>query len=213
MVFQRKACAVETGNSENEDCWGEVFLDLKKRGLKGLKYVVSDQHQGLTKALNRHFQGVLWQRCQVHFIRNFIKKVKWKNLDTYLADLKDVFAAANRQEAMRRCREFVIKLEKEYPEVAEWIDENIEFTLSVYALPAKHRKRMKSTNMIERLNKELKRRSRVIGIFPNDAACLRVLGTICMETSEEWETGRKYLNMDIEAIKNVATDIKLLQAV
>ena len=150
----RSILAVEVGNSESEECWGEVFGKLKERGLKGLKYVVSDQHHGLVKALNRHFQGTLWQRCQVHFIRNFMSKLKWKDLDKYLDDLKEIFAAPDKAEAMRRKGEFVIKLEKTYPEIASWIDENIEFCFSIYALPPSHRKRMKSTNMIERLNKE-----------------------------------------------------------
>ncbi|MCB0291637.1 MAG: IS256 family transposase [Calditrichaeota bacterium] len=209
---KRSILAVETGNSESEECWGEVFRELKERGLKGLIYVVSDQHRGLVNALNRYFQGVVWQRCQVHFIRNFMSKLKWKDLDNYLPDLKEIFAAPKREEAMRRKNEFVLKLEKHYPEIAEWIDENIEFSLAVYALPPSHRKRMKSTNMIERLNKELKRRSKVIGIFPNDAACLRVLGSICQETSEEWEVGKKYLNMGIDYPESEAESIKLSQA-
>lgn len=191
----RHVLAVETGNSENEVGWGEVFANLKKRGLHGLRYVVSDQHRGLVNALSRHFQGVHWQRCQVHFMRNFMKKLNWKEMEPHLTALKDIFAASSYEEARRRTTQFVETLEATHPEVAEWLDENIEFCLSVYQLPESHRRRMKSTNMIERLNKELKRRSRVIGIFPNDAACLRVLGSICLETSEEWETGKRYLTM------------------
>lgn len=210
---RREILAIEIGNSENEVMWGDVFKKLKERGLRGLMYAVSDDHKGLTRALDRHFQGVLWQRCQVHFIRNFLKKMKWKDTEKYLELLKDVFAATTRKEAMRRKNDLVVQLEENHADVAEWLDENIEFCFSVYALPPEHRRRMKSTNMIERLNKELKRRSRVIGIFPNDPACIRVLGSICQEISEEWENGKKYLNMDVEYEEISEEEFELSQTI
>lgn len=201
---KREILAVEIGNSENEVMWAEVFKKLKERGLHGLVLIVSDDHKGLTKAVDRYWQGVLWQRCQVHFIRNFMKKMKYKDMDTYLKLLKDVFAATDKEEAMRRKNHLVELMADDYGEIADWLDAEIEFCFSVYALPESHRKRMKSTNMIERLNKELKRRSRVIGIFPDDNACIRVLGSLCQETSEEWETGRRYLDMNIEDAGGIA---------
>jgi putative transposase len=192
---RREVLSIGIGDSENEVDWGNVFRQLKDRGLYGVKYVVSDQHQGLVNALLRHFQGSLWQRSQVHFIRNFISKMGRNDSRKYIALLKDVFSAAGREDAIVRKERLVEVLESKKPAVSRWIDEHIETCLSAYNLPASHYRKMKSTNMLERLNQELKRRSRVIRIFPNEASCMRVLGTICMEQSEEWETGRRYLKM------------------
>ena len=113
----------------------------------------------------------------------------------YIPLLKDVFAATTKEDAVIRKNRLIDKLESEKPDMARWIDEEIESCFSVYNLPQSHHRRMRSTNMIERLNQELKRRSRVIRIFPNDASCLRVLGTMCMEQSEGWESERIYLTM------------------
>ena len=161
----------------------------------GVKYFVPDHLQQLINALERHFQGTLWQRSQVHFIRNFISKMGCKESKRYLVLLKDIFSAANKEDSTARKDRLVEELEFSKPAVSRWIDENIESCFSVYYLPFSHRRKMKSTNMLERLNQELKRRSRVIRIFPNVASCLRVLGTLFTEQSEEWETGRRYLKM------------------
>jgi len=194
----REILSVDIGDSENEVDWGRIFKSLKERGIDNVRYVVSDDHQGLVNALQRYFQGVVWQRCQVHFIRNFISKLSRRDSRYYLPLLKDIFAATSKEDAITRKNHLVDKLEPVKQELANWVDEEIESCLSVYNLPPPHRRRMKSTNMIERFNQELKRRSRVIRIFPNDGSCMRVLGTLCMEQSEEWETNRIYLNMDID---------------
>jgi len=194
----RHVLSIGVGDSENEVDWGNIFKQLKERGLYGVKYVVSDHHKGLVNALQRHFQGTVWQRSQVHFIRNFISKVSRKESKRYLPLLKDIFSAADRDDAVERKNRLVEVLETSKPIVSRWIDDNIESCLSVYYLSSSHRRKMKSTNMLERLNQELKRRSRVIRIFPNETSCIRVLGTLCMEQSEEWETGRRYLIMPDE---------------
>jgi putative transposase len=191
----REILSIDIGDSENETDWGDIFKTLKERGLKGVQFVVSDDHKGLVRALQRNFQGALWQRCQVHFMRNFISKLGRRNAKLYILLLKDVFAATTKEDSITRKNKLLDKLEHEKPEVARWIDEEIESCFSVYNLPESHQRRMRTTNMIERLNQELKRRSRVIRIFPNDASCLRVLGTLCMEQSEVWESGRMYLTM------------------
>jgi len=191
----REILSVQIGDSENEVDWGMIFQDLKERGLCGVRYVVSDDHKGLVKALERHFQKVLWQRCQVHFIRNFMSKLGRKHCKDFLYKLQDIFAAPDLKEAYSRKNKLVEELASIKPEISNWIDEEIESCFSVYYLPKAHRRRMKSTNMLERLNQELKRRSRVIRIFPNEASCLRLMGTMCMEQSEEWETGRVYLTI------------------
>jgi len=192
----RAILSVEIGDSENESSWDDVFKGLKNRGLRGVKYAVSDHHTGLVNALHRNFQGVAWQRCQVHFVRNFIMKLSRRDLKFYLPLLKDIFSAADEKEALRRKEQLVIKLEEKYPKVATWIDENIESCFTVFHLPVEHRRKMKSTNMLERFNEELRRRSRVIRIFPNCASCVRLVASLSQETSEIWETGRRYLDFD-----------------
>jgi len=202
----REILAIQIGDSENEADWGSLFQDLKKRGLLGVSYVVSDDHSGLINALSRHFQGVLWQRCQVHFTRNFISKLGGKDSGYYVHKLQDIFAAPDVEEAHARKDRLVEELQGVRPQIASWIDEEIEFCFTVYSLPESHRRRMRSTNMLERFNQELKRRSRVIRIFPNEQSCLRVLGTLCMEQSEEWETGRIYLNMNPVGQNKITTE-------
>ena len=199
----REILSVQIGDSENEVDWGLIFQDLKERGICGVRYVVSDDHSGLVKALERHFQNVLWQRCQVHFIRNFISKLGGRDSKNYLNKLQDIFAAPDLEEARSRKNNLASELEESKPQIASWIDEEIESCFSVYHLPEAHRRRMKSTNMLERFNQELKRRSRVVRIFPNEESCLRLMGTMCIEQSEEWETGRVYLTIKEEQFKEL----------
>ncbi len=159
--------------------------------------MVSDNHQGLVKAVKHKYQGVAWQRCQVHFMRNFMSKFSRKDTKEYVAKLKDVFAAPDVEQARERKDKLVKELERVKPKIADWLDTDLESCLTVYSLPLEHRKRMRSTNMIERFNQELLRRSRVIRIFPNDESCLRLFGTMCMEQSEQWRTGYRYLDMSL----------------
>ncbi len=193
----REILSVDVGDSENELEWERVFKSLKERGLKDVQYVVSDDHSGLVKALKRQFQGTGWQRCQVHFIRNFMSKLSRKQVKKYICRLKDIFSAPEIELARERKDMLVRELEVEKPEVAEWLDDNIKYCFTVYKLPLELRRRMKSTNMLERFNQELLRRSRVIRIFPNVSSCLRLFGCMCMEQSEEWQTGVKYLDMEL----------------
>lgn len=194
----RSILSVDIGDSESESTWSDVFKKLKERGLHGVAYAVSDEHRGLVKALNRYFQGAMWQRCQVHFIRNFLSKLNRKDARRFLPLLKDMFSATSYQEAIRRKTALLSELQSKREDVASWLDEQIESCLAVYNLPPSHRRRMKSTNMLERLNQELKRRSHVVRIFPNEASCIRLIGTLCQEASEAWETGKCYLTFDKE---------------
>ena len=199
----REILSIQIGDSENGVDWGLLFQDLKERGLFGVRYVVSDDHSGLVKALDRHFQNVLWQRCQVHFIRNFTGKLGRKESNNYRYKLQDIFAAPDLEEAYSRKERLVEELEGVKPQLASWIDQEIEPCFSVYHLPEAHRRRMKSTNMLERFNQELKCRSRVIRIFPNEESCLRLMGTMCIEQSEEWENGRVYLTMKDDQVQGL----------
>ncbi len=183
-------------NSESFQEWDNCFKDLKERGLHGVEYVVSDENKGLRAALQKHFQNVLLQRCQVHFMRNFIHKLAKSEQPEGIRLLHDVFVAPTHKDAVERInkvKEFLSKNKKD--RVADWLEQNIEETLIVFQLPIEHRIKMRSTNMVERLNEELKRRSRVVRIFPNEESCLRLLGAVCMETSEQW-LNKKYLNFE-----------------
>jgi transposase-like protein len=197
---KREILSIEMGDSENEEEWSRVFNKLKERGLKGVLYGVSDDHKGLVKAFKRVFQGVSWQRCQVHFMRNYMSKFSRKESKEYVLKLKDIFSAPDVEQARNRRDEVVKELEQKKPSVAQWLDEEIEYCFSVYQLPAEHRQRMRSTNMIERFNQELLRRSRVIRIFPNKESCIRLFGSMCIEQTEKWLSGSKYLDMAL--IKN-----------
>jgi len=205
---KREILSTDMGDSESYEVWKGVFNDLKDRGLHGLSYVVSDDNKGLVKALQQSFQGVSWQRCQVHFMRNFKSKLKRKDQKEYMGYLKDIFNAPDEELARERKNNLVEKLEKINKKASEWLDEEIEYTFSVYKLPKSHRKRMRSTNLIERFNQEILRRTRVVRIFPNEESCLRLVSALCMEKSELWQTGVRYLNMEDIEEEAVETDKK-----
>lgn len=180
-------------NSESFEEWDDCIQQLIDRGLRGVTYVVSDQNKGLKAAIEKRFQGVVWQRCQVHFMRNFLSKLSKQIQPEAIRLLKKVFASEDKDQALEKAGELSKYLRKHKRDpIADWLEENLEETLGVYGLPQEHRKRMKSTNMLERLNQELKRRSRVVRIFPNEASCLRLMTALCQEYSEEW-MNRKYL--------------------
>jgi len=178
------------GDSESEATWSDVFRTLKDRGLKGLTLVISDAHKGIRAALKRHFQGVPWQRCRVHFLREMMKKVSYKAIPELMADAKVVFAGEDRAECLRRGEELAAKWETRSPAVAKMLREGLEDTLAVMAFPETHRRRLHSTNMLENLMRRLKRRTRVVGIFPNRASCERLTGAMLLETHENWATER-----------------------
>lgn len=183
-------------NSESGEAWDSCIQSLKERGLSGVEFAVSDENKGLRKALQKHFQGVLSQRCQVHFMHNFISKLAKSEQGGAIMLLKDVFSATTKKDAMERLEKVKAFMEtRKKPHVIRWLEENIEEALVVLELPFEHRKKMKSTNMLERLNQEIKRRSKVIRIFPNESSCLRLVTSLCQETSENW-SNRIYLTME-----------------
>ena len=195
-------------NSESEQTWGELFHSLKDRGLDGVRLIVSDAHSGIVAAIRRHFQGVAWQRCRVHFKREVGKKVSYKVYREVLSDLVTVFAPTDPAECMRRGEEMALKWERRYPAVAAMLRDGLEACLTVLSFPAHHRKRLQSTNMLENLMKRLKKRSRVVGVFPSRSSCDRLLGAQLLEVHEQWSVAsRPYFNMDnvnLDAIPAVA---------
>jgi putative transposase len=193
----REVLAVDVADSESEATYDELFRSLKDRGLHGVQLVTSDDHRGLVNAIQKHFQGAAWQRCQVHFLRNARGKVAKKHQDALMSDLKAVYASPTLEWAQQAARGVVERWSVTHPAVAQWIEEGIEDTLACYAFPEAHRRRIRTTNALERFNQELKRRTRVVRIFPNPAACLRLVSALCIEQSEEWLSGRKYLDMTL----------------
>lgn len=183
-------------DSESEQCWGEVFKSLKDRGLNSVKLVVSDAHRGIRAALARHFQGAMWQRCRVHFKREMGRKVSYKVLKELMADLASVYAPWERCECLLRGQEMAAKWAKRCPAVARMLQEGLEDTLTVLALPEHHRRKLTSTNLLENIMKRLKKRTRVVGIFPSRGSCHRLVGSQLLELHENWQAERKsYINM------------------
>jgi transposase-like protein len=195
----RSVLGVSVSLSEAETHWREFLRGLQERGLSGVKYIVSDDHEGLQAALNAMLPGVLWHRCQCHLQRNaasYVPKVTMRK--SVHNDIRDIFNAPNRREAEGRLKFYVAKYQKTAPKLSEWMEENLPEGLTVFALPAEHRRRMRTTNMLERVHEEINRRTRVAGLFPNEASLLRLVSAVLMELSEEWEIGIRYLNMDVE---------------
>jgi len=196
---RRSILGVSVSLSEAETHWREFLKSLQQRGLNGVKYVVSDDHDGLKAALNATMPGILWQRCQCHLQRNAASYVpKNKMRKRVHNDIRDIFNAPDRQQAEQRLKFYVTKYEKTAAKLSVWMEENLPEGLTVFALPEGHRKRMRTTNMLERVHEEINRRTRVAGLFPNEASLLRLVSAVLMELSEEWETGKRYLNMDVE---------------
>ena len=190
----REILGVRIGDSESESFWRETFEWLKDRGIKDVAFVTSDDHRGMVKALNRSFQGVMWQRCQVHFMRNVLSFTPARHKAAMAAGLKRIFASEDVAEARAKAVELATQLDKRADRAIKCLEHGLEDALAVYALPSKYRRRLKSTNMQERLIQEVRRRERVIRIFPNEASVLRLIGALLAEFHEEWQC-RKYLDM------------------
>jgi putative transposase len=192
----REILAVEVADTESEATYQELFRSLKTRGLSGVELVVSDGHEGLKAAITRHFQGASWQRCQVHYARNLLGMVSLAKRKELGADLRGIFAAPDREQAFGIASSVAEKWRKKgHEKVSCHLEEHIEECLTCLAFPESHRRRIRTTNGLERLNQEIKRRSRVVRIFPNRESCLRLVSALAVEQSEEWVTGRRYLDM------------------
>jgi transposase-like protein len=194
----REVLGCWVAESESEASWGAVFGELKQRGLRGVRYVVSDDHAGMVRAIERHFQGAVWQRCQVHFVRNALALCGRRQRPLVLRLMKLVTESATREAAKAALAAAIAELENKAPKVARLLEEHGEEILGVYALPEAHQKRMRTTNMLERQNQELKRRTRVVRVFPHEQSCLRLIAALLMETNQEW-MGRIYLRMEEES--------------
>ena len=191
----REILGVTLGDTESFATWEEMFRSLKKRGLKGVMFLISDQHSGLVEAAAKPFQGASWQRCQVHLMRNILGHCASRIRAEVATAAKLVFQAADMVEARRRLDAFVAQFSQTAPKAVACLEEGFEDAFAVMSLPEKYRKRLRTTNMQERLNEEVRRRERVIRIFPNDASALRLIGALLAEQNEVWQE-RRYLDMD-----------------
>jgi putative transposase len=185
------------GDSESEQTWAEVFGELRRRGLSGVELVVSDGHEGIRAALQRAFPQAAWQRCRIHFIRNIMSKCSHKDRIVLINDIRAAFKLTDRSLALETARELAVRWRGKYAKVAKQLEEQFEECLAVMEFPTRHRRRLHSTNMLERLMREIKRRTRVVGIFPNEASCDRLVGAMLIEYHELWQGQRaRFIRME-----------------
>ena len=194
---RRQVLAVETANRESQSSWKEFLLQLQERGLNGVQLVVSDDHRGLKAAIREVLPEAWWQRCYVHFLRNALDYLPRKADDDCLQELRWMYERRNGEEARRDLKPWLEKWGGKYPRLGAWVETNIEETWTFYRLPLAHHKHLKSTNLLERFNQEIKRRSLVVRIFPDEASCLRLVRAVAAEQHEEWMEGSRYLNADL----------------
>lgn len=194
---RRCVLAVELANRESQTSWRDFLLDLKQRGLTGVEFVVSDDHAGLKKAIAEILPTAVWQRCYVHFLRNALDHLPRRGDDDCMMELRWLYDRHDIQESRRDLAAWLSRWGTKYPKLCDWVEANIEETFSFYRLPREHHKHMKSTNMLERLNEEIKRRTHVVRIFPNEASCLRLIRALAVEIHENWIEATRYLNMDM----------------
>ena len=195
----RSILAVDSALDEAEIHWRNVLKSLVERGMYGVRLIVSDDHIGLRAARQAVFSGVPWQRCQMHLQRNAQSHITKTSLKEEVAiDIRNIFNAPSLEEAKRLLDLFVKKYEKTQSGLAKWAEENLPEGFTVFSLPVAMRKKLRTNNLDERLNRSIKARTRLISVFPNRASQLRLVTAICVEISDEWETGNIYL--DVEAL-------------
>jgi putative transposase len=229
---RRQVLGVEMANRESATSWKDFLLSLKRRGLRGVVFVVSDDHPGLKRAIMEVLPEAFWQRCYVHFLRNALDHLPRKIADDCLVELRWLYDRRNAEEARRDLAAWLLRWQEKYPRLCSWVEENIEEpersgdslmrssspkgrakpwqTLTFYRLPREHHKHLKSTNMLERLNQEIKRRTQVIRIFPNEESALRLIRALAVEIHEDWIEAHQYLNM--EMLREQRKQLQLLEA-
>jgi putative transposase len=193
---RRQMLGVEMANRESSTSWKDFLLALKGRGLRGVIFAVTDDHPGLKRAIMEVLPEAYWQRCYVHFIHNALDYLPRKMADDCLVELRWLYDRRNVEEAHRDLAAWLLRWQEKYPRLCAWVEDNIEQTLTFYRLPREHHKHLKSTNMLERLNEEIHRRTHVIRIFPNEESCLRLIRALAVEIHEDWIEGPRYLNME-----------------
>ena len=190
----REVLAIEPMLEESRESYTQLFAKLKERGLKLPSLVISDAHAGLVAAIREGFPGASWQRCKVHFMRNILVKIPHRNKESFAAELKQIWLAPDATAARKRADTLAEEYEKRFPEAIKILDDGLEDSLQFFSFPALDSRKIASSNMIERLNKEIRRRTRVVGIFPNPDSYLRLITTYLMEYADDWSSSRSYMS-------------------
>ena len=193
---ERTVLGFDIGPGEEEAFWTSFLRRLKERGLQGVQLVVSDAHNGLKKAIQTVLAGATWQRCRVHFMRNLLGRIPQRSKAMVAAAVRTIFAQPDHDAASEQLEEVAKALEMHWPAAAGLLREAAEDVLAFMHFPEAHWRRIYSTNVLERLNKEVKRRTRVVEIFPNRAAVIRLVGALLVEADEEWQVQRRYFSQE-----------------
>ena len=194
---RRHVLSVELAGRESTSSWRDHLLRLKERGLHGVQLAVSDDHAGLKRAIMETLPEAHWQRCYVHFLRNALDYLPRKQADDCLVELRWIYDRHDAEEARQDLTAWLGRWQDKHPKLCAWVEANIDETFAFYRLPRAHHKHLKSTNLLERLNQEIKRRTLLVRIFPDEASCLRLVQALAVETHEEWVDENRYLNMDL----------------
>ncbi len=192
---RREILGFKLADSESVSSWGEFFSELKERGLKGIDSVTSDDHQGLVKAVRRHFQGASWHRCQTHFSRNVLARAPKRHQSGIGQCLRRIYDAMTEEDARRFLKETVEEYGSLAPAAVAVLEDGFDDVTTVLSLPLKYRRKLRTSNGLERLNEEIRRRDRVIRIYPNGESAIRLIGALLVEQDERWSTGKKYMDM------------------
>lgn len=197
MEGTRDILTVEPMLRESEDTYRSLFEGLKKRGLEDIWLCISDSHPGLKTAITKSFLGASWQRCKVHFMRNILAHIPHKDKKLFASELKHIWLAPTREAAIKTANALVKKYRERFPQALDILEDGLEDSLQYYAFADFDFRKISSTNTLERLHKEIRRRSRVVGIFPNPKAYTRLFACYLMEYAEDWSTGNTYISKDI----------------
>jgi putative transposase len=193
---RRQVLAVELANRESATSWREFLIGLKQRGLSGVHMVVTDDHEGLKKAVAEVLPTALWQRCYVHFLRNCLDHLPRSADRACLQELRWLYDRRDATEARTDLQAWLARWQDKHPKLCAWVEANIEETFAYYRLPQAHHNHLKSTNLLERLNQEFKRRTHLVRLFTDEPCCLRLIRALAVETHEEWIDASRYLNME-----------------
>ena len=194
---KREVLAVEPMYEESEASYTALFNSLKKRGLQNVWLAVSDAHQGLVAAIQKSFVGCSWQRCKVHFMRNILAHVPVKDKESFAAKLKQIWQQPDYESAKRYAELLIEEYETRFPKAVEVLENGLEDSLQYYEFPEIDAKKISSTNVLERLHKEIRRRSKVVGIFPSMDSYIRLISCYLIEYAEDWETSKCYIRKEI----------------
>ena len=193
---ERKLVGFSLGASETEAFWQEFLRSLVQRGLQGVQLVISDAHEGLKAAIAQVLSGASWQRCRVHFMRNLLSHIPRGDQSIVAAALRTIYAQPNQEAARRQLRAVYDAMAPRWPKAAEVLLEAENDILAYMLFPAEHWKRIYSNNVLERLNKEVRRRTNVVGVFPDEASVIRLVGAVLQEQDDEWEIAKRYFSLE-----------------